>query len=213
MARRKRGSSGRWLHEHRTDPFVAEAAKEGYRARSVYKLREIDERDGLVRSGMRVVDLGAAPGAWSQYLARRIGPKGSVVALDILEMEPVVNVTFLQGDFRDDTTLVRLRHAIGIEPVDLVVSDMAPNMGGIRAADQAQAMYLAELAYELCGEVLDHGGSFLVKVFQGEGIDAYRATLKSAFEKLKTRKPKASRDRSREQYLLAEGFTLGSTLG
>ncbi len=213
MARKRQGSSRRWLREHRTDPFVAQAQKEGFRARSAYKLIEIDEREQIVRPGMRVVDLGAAPGAWSQYLARKVGPKGSVIALDILEMNPIANVTFLQGDFRDEQVLARLRETVGSAPVDLVVSDMAPNIGGIRAADQAQSMYLAELALELCGYVLGRGGSLVVKVFQGEGIEAYRDALKSAFGNLKTRKPKASRDRSREQYLIAQQFTEVPDLG
>lgn len=188
------------------DPYVGRAAREGYRARSVYKLIEIDKKDDLLRSGMRILDLGAAPGAWCQYLARRVGSQGTVIALDILEMEPIANVTFVRGDFRDDLIVDKLRLAIGDELLDLVVSDMSPNMAGIRAADQARAMHLAELTLDVCPVVLSKGGSLLTKVFQGEGIEGYRASLKNQFGKLVTRKPKASRGRSREHYLLARGF-------
>jgi 23S rRNA (uridine2552-2'-O)-methyltransferase len=203
---RKGSSSGRWMQEHRKDPYVERAAREGYRARSVYKLLEIDERDALLSPGLCVVDLGAAPGAWSQYIAKRVGAKGSVTALDILTMDPIADVNVLCGDFRTDETLAALMDAVQSRPVDLVVSDMAPNMAGIRAADQARAMDLAEIALDFAMQVLPPGGSFLVKVFQGEGIEAYRRVIKDAFEKLVTRKPKASRDRSRELYFLASGF-------
>lgn len=206
MARVKSGSGRWWMQEHRVDPYVGRAAREGYRARSVYKLIEIDKKDDLLRSGMRILDLGAAPGAWCQYLARRVGSQGTVIALDILEMEPIANVTFVRGDFRDDLIVDKLRLAIGDELLDLVVSDMSPNMAGIRAADQARAMHLAELTLDVCPVVLSKGGSLLTKVFQGEGIEGYRASLKNQFGKLVTRKPKASRGRSREHYLLARGF-------
>ena len=167
---------------------------------------EIDEKDALVRPGMAVVDLGAAPGAWSQYITRCVGPKGNAFALDILEMDPVADVTFLQGDFRDERVTAALLALVDSTPIDLVVSDMAPNMAGIRAADQARTMDLAELALDFADTVLTSGGAFLVKAFQGEGIDAFRAAIKQRFGKLATRKPAASRDRSREVYLLATGF-------
>lgn len=203
----KRGnSSRRWLRERQRDPFVAQAEREGYRARSVFKLIEIDEKDTILSSGQRVVDLGAAPGAWSQYAAKKVGAHGKVVALDILEMDGIGGVDVLQGDFREDAVHEALLALLDAKPVDLVLCDMAPNMAGIRSVDQARSMDLAELALDFALQTLAPGGAFLVKVFQGEGIDAYRRLIKANFAKLVTRKPEASRDRSREQYLLATSF-------
>lgn len=204
MARSK--SSGRWLREHFKDEFVQEAQKEGWRSRAVYKLEEIQKRDKIIKQGMTVIDLGAAPGAWSQYVAREVGHKGRVIALDILPMDAFADVEIITGDFREDETLNVLRETLGDAPVDVVLSDMAPNMSGVDAVDQPRSMYLAELALELAREVLKPGGDFLVKVFQGAGFEELRRDMQGVFGKLQSRKPKASRPRSREVYLLARGF-------
>jgi 23S rRNA (uridine2552-2'-O)-methyltransferase len=204
MARSK--SSGKWLTEHFTDEFVKRARKEGYRSRAVYKLQEIDERDRLLKPGMVVVDLGAAPGAWSQYVKEKVGPAGRVVALDILPMEALAGIETLQGDFTEDEVLAALLKALNSQPVDLVISDMAPNMSGIDSSDQARAMYLAELALDFAGKVLKPGGAFLVKVFQGRGFNELYKVMQGQFARVATRKPKASRARSAELYLLATGF-------
>ena len=204
MARSK--SSSRWLKEHFDDEFVQEAQKEGWRSRAVYKLEEIQKRDKLIRQGMTVIDLGAAPGAWSQYVAREVGHKGRVIALDILSMDAFADVEIITGDFREEETLNALRETLGDAPVDVVLSDMAPNMSGVEAVDQPRSMYLAELALELAREVLKPGGDLLVKVFQGAGFEEYRRNMQAAFGKLQSRKPKASRPRSREVYLLARDF-------
>lgn len=204
MARSK--SSGKWLAEHFTDEFVKRARKEGYRSRAVYKLREIDERDRLLRPGMVVVDLGAAPGAWSQYAKTRVGPAGRVIALDILPMETLPGVDVLQGDFTEETTLNALLAALGGQPVDLVISDLSPNISGVDSADQARTMYLAELALDFAVRVLKPGGSFLAKVFQGRGFNEYFKELQKRFTRVASRKPKASRPRSPEIYLLATGY-------
>lgn len=204
MARSK--SSSRWLKEHFDDEFVQEAQKEGWRSRAVYKLEEIQKRDKLIRQGMTVIDLGAAPGAWSQYVAREVGHKGRVIALDILPMDAFADVEIITGDFREEETLKALRETLGDAPVDVVLSDMAPNMSGVEAVDQPRSMYLAELALELAREVLKPGGDLLVKVFQGAGFEEYRRNMQAAFGKLQSRKPKASRPRSREVYLLARDF-------
>lgn len=204
MARSK--SSGRWLKEHFDDQYVQDAQKEGWRSRAVYKLEEIHKRDKLIRQGMTVIDLGAAPGAWSQYVARQVGHKGRLIALDILPMDALEDVEIITGDFREDETLQALRDTLGNDPVDLVLSDMAPNMSGVEAVDQPRSMYLAELALELAREVLKPGGDLLVKVFQGSGFEELRREMQGAFSKLQSRKPKASRPRSREVYLLARGF-------
>jgi 23S rRNA (uridine2552-2'-O)-methyltransferase len=204
MARSK--SSGSWLAEHFTDEFVKRARKEGYRSRAIYKLKEIDERDRLLRPGMVVVDLGAAPGAWTQYVKQRVGDFGRVIALDLLPIEPLAGVESLQGDFTEEPTLAALLDALGGQPVDLVISDMAPNISGIDSADQARAMYLAELALEFAERVLKPGGGFLVKVFQGRGFNELYKAMQQRFTRVATRKPKASRPRSAEQYLLATGF-------
>jgi 23S rRNA (uridine2552-2'-O)-methyltransferase len=201
MARSK--SSSRWLREHFDDEYVKRAQKEGYRARAVYKLLEIQERDRLIRPGMNIVDLGAAPGSWSQLCRKLMGPKGGIVALDILPMSPLPGVQVVQADFTEDAALEALGTALAGAPVDLVLSDMAPNISGEAAVDIPRAMYLAELAQDFAGQVLRPGGDFLIKVFQGEGFDAYLRSLRSQYSKVHIRKPKASRARSREVYLLA----------
>ncbi len=209
MARRSKSSS-RWLGEHFADEYVKRAQAEGWRSRAVFKLEEIDVKDRLIRPGMTVVDLGAAPGGWSQYAARKLRGNGRIIALDILEMEPLEGVEFLQGDFTEDEALERLLAVAGgasdERSIDLVMSDMAPNMSGMDAIDQPKGMYLAELALDLAGKVLKPGGTFVVKVFQGEGFDEYLRELKSRFSKMVVRKPKASRARSREVYLVASGL-------
>ncbi len=199
-------SSHRWLKEHFDDPWVAKAQAAGYRSRASYKLLEIDRKDRLLRPGMRVLDLGAAPGGWSQVVAQKVGMSGVVVASDILPMEPVAGVTFVQGDFREDAVFEQLGALLPAGSVDLVLSDMAPNISGNKAVDQPQAMYLAELALDLALRLLKPDGCFLVKVFQGEGVDAYRRDFRDAFVKVNTRKPQASRQRSREVYLLGAGL-------
>ena len=199
-------TSNRWLQEHFDDEYVKKAQQEGYRARAGYKLLEIDEKDRLLRPGMTVVDLGAAPGSWSEVAAQRVGEKGRVIALDILPMECLPGVTFIEGDFREEGPYNALLEALGESQVDLVMSDMAPNISGMKGVDQPRAMYLADLALELARNVLKPGGSLLVKVFNGEGIDAYKQELRKDFDKLIVRKPKASRPRSAEIYLLAKGY-------
>lgn len=196
-------SSRRWLREHFADPHVQRAQAAGYRGRAVYKLIDIDRRDRLLRPGMRVIDLGAAPGSWSQYAVERVGPAGLVVASDILAMDPVPGVAFVQGDLHADDTLEALLAAAGGAGVDLVMSDMAPNLSGIGAVDQPGAMALAELAHDLAVRVLEPGGALLVKMFQGEGSDAFVRALKADFGSVRIRKPGASRARSREVYVLA----------
>jgi len=201
MARSK--SSNRWLKEHERDRFVQRAREEGYRSRAAYKLAELQSRKRLIRPGMVVVDLGAAPGAWSQLAARHVGHRGRVIASDILPMEPIAGVEFLQGDFREEAVLQMLLERLGEAGADLVMSDMAPNISGTDAIDQPRAMYLAELAAELTREVLKPGGGFLVKVFQGEGFDALIRDLRQQFSSVAIHKPEASRARSREMYALA----------
>ena len=198
-------SSSRWLNEHFNDQWVARAQAEGYRSRASFKLLEIHEKDKLFRPGMRVLDLGAAPGGWSQVAARILDGKGVILASDILPMDPIADVTFIQGDFREESVFQQLLTALEGAQVDLVMSDMAPNMSGTRAVDQPRAMYLAELALDMAERVLAPDGRFLVKVFQGEGLDAYRRDLHARFDKLVTRKPAASRPRSPEVYLLGSG--------
>ncbi|WP_448682970.1 23S rRNA (uridine(2552)-2'-O)-methyltransferase RlmE [Pseudomonas nicosulfuronedens] len=204
MARSK--TSHRWLKEHFDDPYVKMAQRDGYRSRASYKLLEIQEKDRILRPGMTVVDLGAAPGGWSQVTSRVIGDKGTLIASDILPMDSIPDVTFIQGDFTEDEVFAQLLAAIGENPVDLVISDMAPNMSGLPAVDMPRAMFLCELALDLCTRVLRPGGDFLIKIFQGEGFDAYHKMVRENFEKVQMRKPLSSRDRSREQYLLARGF-------
>lgn len=193
------------MREHVNDPFVQLAQKEGYRSRAAYKLLEIDAKDRLFKPGMVVVDLGAAPGGWSQVAAAKVGRGGKVIALDLLPMDPLAGVDFIQGDFRDDAVLKRLQDLLQGKPVGLVISDMAPNISGVASADQARAMDLAELAMEFALEHLGPEGSFLVKVFQGSGFESFYKLMRSRFAKVVSRKPKASRDRSSEVYLLAGG--------
>ncbi len=204
MARSK--TSQNWLREHFNDPYVKMAQKDGYRSRASYKLLEIQEKDRILRPGNTVIDLGAAPGGWSQVTSRVLGDKGRLIASDILEMDSIPDVAFIQGDFTEDSVLAQILEAVGNHPVDLVISDMAPNMSGVKLADQARAMYLCELALDLAGQVLRPGGDFLIKIFQGEGFDVYHKQVRTMFDKVQMRKPLSSRDRSREQYLLARGF-------
>jgi len=198
-------TSKQWMREHVNDPFVQLAKKEGYRSRAAYKLLEIDAKDHLFKPGMVVVDLGATPGGWSQIAATRVGRGGRVIALDLLPLDPLAGVDFILGDFRDDAVLKQLEDLLQGKPVGLVISDMAPNMSGVASIDQARAMHLAELAMEFSLEHLESQGSFLVKVFQGEGFEEYFKLMRSRFGRVLTRKPKASRDRSSELYLLASG--------
>jgi len=198
-------TSKQWLREHFNDEYVQRAQQEGYRSRAVYKLLEIQERDHLIKPGMTVVDLGAAPGGWTEIARNLVGRKGRVIATDILPMDPIEGVDFVLGDFRDDEVLQKLMKIIGDEPVDLVLSDMAPNMSGMDAVDQPRSMYLVELALDMARQVLKPGGDLLVKVFQGEGSEAYFRELRHEFQRLAIRKPKASRPRSREVYALARG--------
>lgn len=204
MARSK--TSQGWLKEHFNDPYVKMAQKDGYRSRASYKLLEIQEKDRILRPGITVVDLGAAPGGWSQVTSRVIGDKGRLIASDILEMDSIPDVNFIRGDFTDDAVFAQILEAIGNQPVDLVISDMAPNMSGVRESDQPRAMYLCELALDLSTRVLRPGGDFLIKIFQGEGFDLYHKQVRKLFDKVQMRKPLSSRDRSREQYMLARGF-------
>lgn len=201
MARTK--SSQRWLQEHFNDHWVARAKAEGYRSRASYKLIEIDEKDRLLRPGMRVLDLGAAPGGWSQVAARQLGGKATLVASDILPMDAIAGVTFIQGDFREQSVFEEILAALGNQPVDLVMSDMAPNISGNSGVDQPRAIHLCELALDMALRVLAPDGRFLVKLFQGEGSDDFRRQVRQSFKTLVTRKPAASRPRSTEVYLLA----------
>ena len=203
MSRSK--SSSRWLKEHFSDPFVKRAQAEGWRSRAVFKLEELIERDRLLKPGMVVVDLGAAPGGWSQMVRERLGDAGRIVALDILPMQGIAGVEFIEGDFREDEVLQRLEATLNGAPVDLVLSDIAPNMSGVDSADQARAMHLAELAKEFAAVHLKPGGAFVVKLFQGRGFDEYLKNLRKAYERVSMRKPKASRARSSEVYAIATG--------
>jgi 23S rRNA (uridine2552-2'-O)-methyltransferase len=191
------------MHEHVTDVYVRRAKQDGFRSRSAYKLLEILEKDKLVRPGMTVVDLGAAPGGWSQVLAPLVGANGQVIALDILEMEPLRGVAVIRGDFSEEATLKLLEEQSGNRSIDLVVSDMAPNISGVGLVDSARSIHLAELAHEFARDRLKPGGDLLVKVFQGAGLDEFRKELTTTFNSVAVRKPKASRDRSSEFYLLA----------
>ncbi|MBS98669.1 MAG: 23S rRNA (uridine(2552)-2'-O)-methyltransferase RlmE [Oceanospirillaceae bacterium] len=204
MAKSK--SSGRWLKEHFDDQYVKRSKESGYRSRASFKLLEIDQKDRLLKAGSTIVDLGAAPGGWSQVAAEIVGDSGRVVASDILPMDPLAGVDFVQGDFTEESVLNEILAVMGDSRADLVISDMAPNMSGNAAIDQPAAMYLVELALELAREVLKPGGNFLVKVFQGEGFDAYLKEMRASFASVSTRKPDASRARSREVYLLGKGF-------
>jgi 23S rRNA (uridine2552-2'-O)-methyltransferase len=197
-----RPTSKAWMHEHLNDEFVKRAQREGYRARSAYKLIEIDDKDHLIRPGMLIVDLGATPGSWSQVAIQRLQGKGRVIALDMLEMQPVPGVDFIQGDFREEVVLNQLEELLNGQQIDLVIADMAPNMSGIALVDQGSAAYLTELALEFSLKWLKPGGNFLVKVFVGTGFDEIVRNMRQGFEKVATRKPKASRGRSSEVYLL-----------
>jgi 23S rRNA (uridine2552-2'-O)-methyltransferase len=204
MARSK--TSKAWMHEHVNDPYVKRAQTEGFRSRAAYKLQQLAERDKLLKSGMLVVDLGAAPGGWSQVAAKAVAPSGRVVAVDLLPVTPVRGVTVIHGDFQDDGTLAAVEAALGGEPVDLVISDMAPNISGIPLVDQARAAGLAEVALDFALKHLKPRGNFLVKAFQGGGYDAFVKLLRAHFMEVATRKPEASRSRSNEVYLLGKGL-------
>jgi len=206
MARSK--SSQRWLGEHFSDEFVKKAQQEGYRSRAVYKLKEIQEKDRIIQPCMKVVDLGAAPGGWSQYATQLIGRKGRIVASDILPLDPLPFVEFVLGDFRDDAVLSEILGLLGDDKADLVISDMAPNMSGVDAVDQPRAVHLCELALDMARQVLKPGGAFLVKLFQGAGSEEYMREVRGSFKTVKVRKPAASRPRSREVYVLAQGFVV-----
>ncbi len=198
-------SSKQWMREHVNDPYVQRAQKDGYRSRAAYKLLEIDERDHVIKPGMVVVDLGATPGGWCQVVAGKLGQQGRIIALDLLPLLPLPRVEFIQGDFRDESVLAQLENKLEGRQIGLVISDMAPNISGVNSADQARAMYLAELALEFASNHLMSGGSFVVKVFQGVGFEDYLKLMRSHFSKVLARKPKASRDRSSEQYLVGLG--------
>jgi len=204
MARSK--SSSAWLKRHVNDPYVHRARAHGYRARAAYKLIEIAKRDGLARPGDYVVDLGAAPGSWSQALIERVGPSGRVIALDLLEIAPIPGVTIVRGDFREETVLRRLEDALEGRKLDLVVSDMAPNLSGVRATDQARSIHLCELALEFARVRLKPKGAFLVKAFQGVGYPEFLAAMRGVFIDVSSRKPGASRGGSSEMYLLGKGL-------
>ena len=206
MSRSK--SSARWLREHFTDEYVRLAREQGYRSRAVFKLMEIQDRDRILKPGMTVIDLGAAPGSWSQFAVQQVGRQGKVIALDILPMEPLAAVEFIEGDFREQETLDRLLALLAGRPVDLVISDMAPNTSGIKAVDQPRGIYLAELALDLARQCLRPGGDLLLKAFQGEGFDNLLRELRRSFATVSSRKPKASRPRSPEAYLLARNYHL-----
>jgi len=204
----KSKSSKKWLKEHFDDEYVQRAQKEGYRSRAIYKLIEIQKKDKILKSGMTVIDLGAAPGGWTEYAVKQLGKKGHMIALDILPMEPIPDVDIILGDFREDEPLEELLAVLGDKKADLVFSDMAPNISGMEVVDIPRAYYLAELTLDLAQRVLKPGGGVLVKLFQGEGFDAYHKALKQSFSRVVVRKPKASRARSREIYALATGFEL-----
>nr|WP_298413862.1 23S rRNA (uridine(2552)-2'-O)-methyltransferase RlmE [uncultured Halomonas sp.] len=206
MARSDSKSSAGWLKEHFDDAYVQRAWQDGYRSRASYKLLEIDAKDHLFKPGMTVIDLGAAPGGWSQVAVEKVGSQGRIVASDILEMDALAGVDFVQGDFTEDHVLAMILETLDGRPVDLIISDMAPNMSGMAAIDQPQAMYLAELALDLVRQVLSPDGTLLIKVFQGEGFDDYLKALRQDFAKVVTRKPDSSRARSREVYLLAKRY-------
>ena len=204
MARSK--SSGRWLQRHLSDPYVKQAQRDGYRSRSAYKLIELDQKDRLIRPGMRVMDLGSTPGGWSQVLSRRLGDRGKVLATDILPMEPVAKVDFIQGDFTAEAIVGQIHDWLGGAKFDLIVSDIAPNITGIASADQASSIYFLELALDTVRETLKSGATFVAKMFQGAGSDDWIKDLRGSFQKVSIRKPAASRPESREVYVVAKGF-------
>ena len=204
MAKSK--SSSRWLQEHEKDQYVQRARKDGYRSRASYKLLELDEKSGLFKRGQTVIDLGSAPGGWSQVAATQVGDNGTVIASDILPMDAIADVQFVQGDFTEQAVFDDIISRLDGERADLVISDMAPNMSGMKAIDQPRAMYLVELAVDFATQVLRPGGVFVTKVFQGEGFDQLLKELRANFEKVSARKPDASRGRSREVYWVAKGY-------
>ncbi len=206
--KQKTASSTRWMQEHFNDEYVKKAQRLGLRSRAVFKIEEINNKDKLIRPGMKVVDLGAAPGGWSEYAVKAVGDKGQVVACDILPMDAIAGVDFLEGDFREEAVLDALLTRINGKNIDVVMSDMAANMTGNESADSARSMYLVELALDMCKEVLKKDGAFVVKVFQGAGFEQFMKDVRSAFKVVKTRKPESSRARSREVYLVATGFKL-----
>ena len=205
MAKRSKSSS-RWLAEHHADKYVQRAQKEGWRSRAVFKLDEINQKEHFFKPHMVVVDLGAAPGGWSQYAAKIMGKHGLILATDILDIEPMEHVEFIQGDFRENVVLNAIEDKVPAGTADLVISDMAPNMSGNLAVDQPRSMYLCELALDMATKLLKPGGSFVTKIFQGEGFDEYVRAARAAFKQVKVRKPDASRPRSREVYLVARDF-------
>ena len=204
MARSK--SSARWLKEHVNDPFVKQAQKDGYRSRASYKLKELNDKDKLIKPGMLVIDLGSAPGGWSQIASELVGEQGKLIASDILPMDPLPDIDFIQGDFTEEAVFDEIMRAIANRPVDVVISDMAPNLSGISAADQAASIYLIELALDMAQQVLKPKGSFIAKAFQGEGYDAFVTLVREQFETVVIRKPDSSRARSREVYVVGKGF-------
>jgi len=206
VSRSKSKSSGRWLNEHATDQYVQKALADGYRSRAVYKLIEIDQKDRLIHRGATVLELGAAPGGWTQYIAEKMGDNGQLVASDILPMDSVANVTFVEGDFTENEVAESIQKALGKSGADLVLSDMAPNISGVAVSDQARAMGLVELALDMAGQVLNENGAFAVKVFQGEGFDGFVKEVRARFKTVKLRKPAASRPRSREVYVVARNL-------
>ncbi|WP_367680584.1 23S rRNA (uridine(2552)-2'-O)-methyltransferase RlmE [Candidatus Fukatsuia anoeciicola] len=209
MANKKRSaSSNRWLKEHFSDKYVLQAQKKKLRSRAWFKLEEIQQKDKLFKLGMTVIDLGAAPGGWSQYVIQQIGEKGRIIACDILPMDPIIGVDFFQGDFRDECLLQILLNQVTNKKIQVVMSDMSLNMSGVSVVDTPRSMHLVELALDICRCVLSTGGSFLVKVFQGNGFDKYLQEIRSLFTKVKVRKPNASRTRSREVYIVATGRKL-----
>jgi 23S rRNA (uridine2552-2'-O)-methyltransferase len=209
MSMAKSKSSNRWLEEHFNDHYVKQSQIDGYRSRASYKLLELNDKDKLIRSGMMVVDLGSAPGGWSQVAGRLVGDKGRVIASDILPMDGMEGVDFIQGDFTEESVFNELMAHLGGAQADLVISDMAPNMSGVDAVDQPQAMYLVELALDMAQQVLKPKGAFVAKVFHGEGFDTFLKNVKGLFEKVVIRKPDASRPRSREVYVVAKGYRRG----
>lgn len=204
----KNYKSKAWLARQQKDPYVKQAQQSHYRSRAVYKLIEIDNKDHLFKQGQTIIDLGATPGSWSQYVSEKIGGEGRLIAIDILPMESIENVLFIKGDFTEESVYKKCLQAMNNTKADLVISDMAPNLSGIRAADQVRSLYLAELSFDLAKNILKKGGDMLVKVFEGEGSNTYRYELKEYFRKVIIRKPKASRDDSREFYVLAQAFRL-----
>ena len=203
-----RGTGRTWKERQERDPYVQQARRDGWRSRAVYKLQQIDEKERLLKPGIACVDLGAAPGGWSQYASDKLKGRGRIVAIDLLPMDSLPGVEFLQGDFTEESTLEELQQLLGDQPIDLVISDMAPNISGNRAVDQPRAMYLVELALDFCRQVLKPGGSFVCKLFQGEGFDEFVADARRSFERVKVMKPKASRAGSREVYLVARNYRL-----